>query len=121
MAKLIANTVVVDESGASVSLLKGATVPAWATKQVGDHLLNESEATPYSEQKMADLKKEVDRRNATRAQEDYINPEGRASVASYAAALEADDKAQADSSDDGGDDSGSGDTGSGDGSGGSSS
>lgn len=104
MAKLNANTVVVGEDGQAVSLLEGATVPAWATKQVGKHLLADesAEAVPYREQKLAELKKEIEGRNASRGDDAKITPQGRVSVESYAAALEADDAAQtATSSEDG--------------------
>lgn len=99
MAKLKGNTVVVDENGASVSLLAGEDLPSWAAAQVGDHLVEggeDAEPTPYREQKMADLKAEIDRRNEGRSDEDKIDPEGRASIESYAAALDADDAKSAD-------------------------
>lgn len=57
-------------------------------------------ATGYDAQKAADLKAEIDRRNADRDDATRISPDGR-SHAAYKAALEADDDAQADG--DGGD------------------
>lgn len=112
MAKLMQNTVVRGPNGEPKPLEAGDDVPAWATDQVGEHLLDDSDAgpTPYREQKMADLKAEIARRNQGRSEADQINPEGRASIESYAEALEADDKAQAEA------DSGSGGGGSGSGS-----
>ena len=107
MAKLTENTVVTDENGQPRSLLAGEDVPAWAKSQVGSHLVDgqdddEDGPAPYRERKMADLKAEIDRRNEDREDDAKIDPEGRASIDSYAAALEADDAAQAAKSDDGG-------------------
>jgi hypothetical protein len=105
MATLKSNTVVIDSNGQAVSLLEGADLPSWAKDQVGDHLLDDGSSSsssdggdagpkPYSEWKFADLKAEITSRNEGRAEEDKINPEGSASIKSYAAALEADDAAR---------------------------
>lgn len=107
MASVTDNTWVVDSAGAPVLLEKGDDVPAWAADQVGDHLLeggSDAEPTPYEEQKIADLKAEVDRRNTERDPEgeSYIRPEGR-KQADLAAALRADDeRADADAGGDSG-------------------
>lgn len=102
MAKLSENTVVVDDDGKATVILAGEDVPSWATKQIGSHLLDgqdddedDDAPKPYRERKMADLKDEIDRRNADRTDETKIDPEGRASIESYSAALDADDAAQA--------------------------
>lgn len=113
MAKLKDNTIVNDENGQPRSLLAGVEVPAWAKDQIGDHLLeggDDAEPTAYRGQKLADLKAEIVRRNEGRDEDAKINPEGRASIESYAAALEADDKAQAEADESAGDggDGGSG-------------
>lgn len=102
MAKVTESTWVVGENGAPKFLDKGTDVPAWAADQVGGHLLDESEPTAYRDQKMGDLKVEIERRNADRPEDQRINPEGRASIESYAVALEADDAAQAEPPDQGG-------------------
>lgn len=96
MAKLTGNTVVVGPDGQARTLLEGDDVPAWAADQVGDHLLDDSESgpSPYRDRKLVELKAEIDRRNADRADENKVDPQGRASIESYAAALEADDLAQ---------------------------
>jgi len=99
MATVTDNTWVVDPAdGGPKLLLAGDDVPAWAKDQVGSHLVeggDDAEPTPYAEQSFADLKAELARRNEGRADEDKVNPEGRASIASYAAALDADDAKQA--------------------------
>lgn len=117
MATLTENTVVTGPDGEARPLLKGDEVPAWAKDQVGSHLLedgDDAEPTPYREQKLADLKAEIARRNEGRDEDQKINPEGRASIESYAAALEADDTRQAETSPStgDGDDGGSGGSGS---------
>jgi hypothetical protein len=99
MAILSENTVVNDpKTGVSVSLLAGEQVPAWAVEQVGDHLVKGGDVeadTDYSDQKAADLRREIDRRNATRepSSEEYIKPDGLSKDA-LISALEADDERQ---------------------------
>jgi len=109
MATVTDNTWVVDPTDSTPKLLlAGADVPTWAKDQIGAHLLEggaDAEPTPYGEQKFADLKAEIARRNEGREDADKINPEGAASLKSYAAALEADDALQAAAGDS---DSGSG-------------
>lgn len=99
MAILNENTVVNDpKNGVSVSLLAGEQVPAWAVEQVGDHLVKGGDVeadTDYSDQKAADLRREIDRRNATRdpSGDEYIKPDGLSKDA-LISALETDDERQ---------------------------
>lgn len=99
MAILKENTVVSDpDTGQPVALSAGEQVPAWAVEQVGDHLADGGDVeaeTDYSDQKAADLNKEIDRRNAERdpAGDDFIKPAG-SNKDALVAALEADDGRQ---------------------------
>lgn len=62
---------------------------AWAT---GDESVPEPEASPYDSMKPAELKAEVERRNAGRDADVQIEPDGK-SAAALVAALKADDAA----------------------------
>lgn len=101
MTKLIENTVIAGQDGTPVALAAGDDVPEWAADQIGAHLLDidEDEDTgpvPYAKRKLADLKAEVDQRNADRDPEGegYIRSE-KQTIAALAEALEADDARQA--------------------------
>lgn len=111
MPKVTDNTWVVGENGAPVLLAEGDDVPAWATAQVGAHLLDGDAGAEdigdgpvaYADRRVADLEAEIDRRNADRDPEgdSYIRPEGSGRNGAVVkddlvAALEADDAAQAD-------------------------
>lgn len=116
MAKLTENTWVEDpKTGAPKFLKEGDVVPTWAADQVGSHLIDDSddEPTGYRAQKLKDLKAEIDKRNVDRSEADKVNPEGRASIESYALALEADDAKAADGEPEA-DGAGTGDPGDGD-------
>jgi hypothetical protein len=96
VAILKENTVVSDpDTGQPVALSAGEQVPAWAVGQVGDHLAEGGDVeaeTSYEDQKVADLRKEIDRRNADRdpSGDEDIKPDGTSKEA-LVAALEADD------------------------------
>lgn len=90
MGRLNANTVVM-RGYEAVSLAQGDEVPEWAADQVGEHLL---EQQGYDTQSVADLKAEVERRNADREDDGKVVPAS-AKKADLVAALVADDEAQA--------------------------
>ena len=82
-----------------VALAAGTEVPEWAEGMVGDHLLvadDEAASEPegYESLQKADLKAEIERRNADRDDADKIEPESDKN-ADLVAALVADDEAQA--------------------------
>lgn len=97
MAVLIENTVVNDpDTGLPTVLEVGEQVPVWAVDQVGDHLVEEDEVeASYVDEKVTDLRMEIDRRNADRdpSGDGYIKPAG-AAKDDLVAALEADDELQ---------------------------
>ena len=75
MAKLTANVLLSHpDSGRVEFLAEGSTLPEWAVGLVGDHVLDEpaespasaDEVDPYKGKTKADLKAEIDARNAAR-------------------------------------------------------
>lgn len=89
------------------ALLEGQPVPAWAKGLVHaedlavdaakqDSTGASGEPTPYAKRKKSDLEALVAERNEGRDEDDLIEVEGKGTVADLAAALDADDAAQAD-------------------------
>lgn len=97
---------VLDDSGEVHSFDPGDDVPDWAAKKItnpdvwdADHAepapAEDEPKPPYSKWKKPDLEAEVERRNEGRDEDDLIEVEGKGLAADLAAALEADDAAQA--------------------------
>jgi hypothetical protein len=115
MAKLAYYVHVEDDKGEPHVFGPEDTVPNWAAKKItNDSAWVDGEAdsgsgdtseesgvgdepVPYAKRKKADLEAEVASRNEGREDDDLIVVEGKGTVADLAAALEADDAAQADS------------------------
>ncbi len=116
MAKLNTHVHVVNPKGEPVVLKPGVDVPAWAEKAITNPKVwvdgPKADKAPqgdggagdsvYADLKAADLKAEIERRNADRDDDAKITPAGKKN-ADLIAALEADDAAH-----DEGDDSGDG-------------
>lgn len=78
-----------------------SVVPVSGSPDNGPGADPESTKRPYAKWVKADLQAEVDRRNADRESGDLIEVEGKGTAADLAAALEGDDAAQADTSNQG--------------------
>lgn len=95
MSVLKYSLVVRDPDGQAVALLEGTEVPEWASSLVhADDLDGAGDAGQTSGDlgaTKADLQAEIDRRNADRAEDEQIKPEGK-NKPDLAAALAADDQ-----------------------------
>ena len=92
MATLKATTVVAHpQTGAPTVLEAGSEAPKWADGILGEHLF--AVAQGYADQKVSDLRSEIDRRNESREDDAKIPSDG--NKADLVAALEADDATQA--------------------------
>ena len=93
MGTLIANTLVRDpQTGEVVVLNKGDEVPEQYAEFVGQHLLADDSGDGWEGKSLADLKAELEARNAQRAADSQIEPAGK-KKSDLVAALVADDAA----------------------------
>ncbi len=87
----ITATTIVRKGFESVVLYAGDEVPEWAADQIGDHL-REVDSDGWADRTTADLKAEIEARNAQRTEDIQIVPAS-GKKADLVAALEADDAA----------------------------
>lgn len=93
MARLTGATVVRHPESGEVVTLAAGDLPAWADGLVGDHLIEAAQGddvSPYAALTKAELKAEVDKRNADRDDDAKLAPESDKN-ADLIAALDADD------------------------------